>query len=95
MSPRVFVTAVLHRVGTLDYMSPEVVSLPTADERKKMEIAGRQVTEQPYGEKVSCGKLALRQLSLQAAAVKCINVLLSALLTACGTWGCVYMLCLQ
>jgi hypothetical protein len=33
-------------------MSPEVVSLPTADERKRMEAAGRQVMEQPYGEKV-------------------------------------------
>lgn len=40
------------RVGTLDYMSPEVVSLPTADERKKMEAAGRPAMEQPYGEKV-------------------------------------------
>jgi hypothetical protein len=44
-----------HRVGTLDYMSPEVVSLPTADERKRMEAAGRQVMEQSYGEKVRCG----------------------------------------
>ncbi|WIA42359.1 hypothetical protein OEZ86_008368 [Tetradesmus obliquus] len=53
------------RVGTLDYMSPEVVSLPTADERKKMEIAGRQVTEQPYGEKCdiwACGVLAYELL---------------------------------
>lgn len=41
------------RVGTLDYMSPEVVSLPTADERKQMEAAGRPPVEQPYGEKVS------------------------------------------
>jgi hypothetical protein len=30
----------------------QVVSLPTADERKRMEAAGRAVIEQPYGEKV-------------------------------------------
>jgi len=36
-----------------DYMSPEVVSLPTADERKKMEQAGKPVPEAPvYTEKV-------------------------------------------
>ncbi|GBF92565.1 aurora-like kinase [Raphidocelis subcapitata] len=40
------------RVGTLDYMSPEVVSLPTADERRKLEQQGRQVPEQVYTEKV-------------------------------------------
>lgn len=45
------------RVGTLDYMSPEVVSLPTADERKKMEAAGRPAVEQPYGEKVCVAEL--------------------------------------
>ncbi|KAF6263970.1 kinase-like domain-containing protein [Scenedesmus sp. NREL 46B-D3] len=53
------------RVGTLDYMSPEVVSLPTADERKKLEVAGRQLVEQPYGEKCdiwACGVLAYELL---------------------------------
>jgi len=33
-------------------MSPEVVSLPTADERKRMEQQGRPVMEQVYTEKV-------------------------------------------
>ena len=41
------------RVGTLDYMSPEVVSLPTADERKKLEAEGRRPPDAPpYTEKV-------------------------------------------
>ncbi|KAI8467878.1 MAG: kinase-like domain-containing protein, partial [Monoraphidium minutum] len=40
------------RVGTLDYMSPEVVSLPTADERKRMEQQGKPVVDQVYSEKV-------------------------------------------
>ena len=40
------------RVGTLDYMAPEVVSLPTADERKKLAEAGRPVPESMYSEKV-------------------------------------------
>jgi hypothetical protein len=34
-------------VGTLDYMAPEVVSLPTGDERKKLAEAGRPVPENP------------------------------------------------
>ncbi|GBF94873.1 aurora protein [Raphidocelis subcapitata] len=40
------------RVGTLDYMSPEVVSLPTADERRRLEQQGKAVQEQVYTEKV-------------------------------------------
>jgi hypothetical protein len=33
-------------------MSPEVVSLPTADERKKLEQQGKTAPEQVYTEKV-------------------------------------------
>jgi hypothetical protein len=33
----------------------QVVSLPTADERKRMEAAGRSVVDAPYGEKVRRG----------------------------------------
>jgi hypothetical protein len=33
------------RVGTLDYMAPEVVCLPTADERRRMEREGRPLRE--------------------------------------------------
>jgi serine/threonine protein kinase len=33
------------RVGTLDYMAPEVVCLPTADERRRMERDGRPLRE--------------------------------------------------
>eukprot|EP00879_Flechtneria_rotunda_P025364 GHRR01026948.1.p1 GENE.GHRR01026948.1~~GHRR01026948.1.p1 ORF type:complete len:577 (+),score=183.94 GHRR01026948.1:694-2424(+) len=53
------------RVGTLDYMSPEVVSLPTADERKRAAEKGKQVVEVSYGEKCdvwACGILAYELL---------------------------------
>jgi hypothetical protein len=33
--------------------APEVVSLPTADERRKMEAAGQLPVERNYGEKAS------------------------------------------
>ena len=32
-------------VGTLDYMAPEVVSLPTAEERRKAEAAGKPLPD--------------------------------------------------
>ncbi|KAI8463587.1 MAG: hypothetical protein J3K34DRAFT_526873 [Monoraphidium minutum] len=40
------------RVGTLDYMAPEVVSLPTAEERRALEQQGRPAAPQVYDEKV-------------------------------------------
>jgi len=41
------------RVGTLDYMAPEVVSLPTADERRRLEASGQSVPEaQAYDDRV-------------------------------------------
>lgn len=42
----------------LDYMAPEVVSLPTADERKRMEQQGRPAVEQVYTEKV-CARVCV------------------------------------
>ncbi len=53
------------RVGTLDYMAPEVVCLPTADERRRMEREGRPLREADmptYSEKVGGRQRRQRQM---------------------------------
>lgn len=80
-------------------MSPEVVSLPTADERKKMEAAGRPAIQQPYGEKVrprchntqACNTCAVAQYAIQAqgcALLMCICCVMMCVPLQCDIWAC-------